>query len=80
MHADGVMEGSDLRPSTFQKAVAWSWFVLAAAFGLIAARALVEGYSSWWAWAVVTALCVGVAALNWYARRVLPWLHRARGR
>ena len=71
--------GGDRAPTTLQRWVAISWYVLAGAFALIAGRALLGGEASWWAWAIVTAACVGVGLLHWHARRVLPWLNRALG-
>lgn len=67
------------RPSTFQKWIAASWLVLAGAFGMITGRAIEEGYATWWAWALVTLLCIGVGILHWYAHRVLRWIERRRG-
>lgn len=67
------------RPSAFQRWVAASWFALAGAFGLIAARAILGGYASWWAWGLVAALCVGVGFLHWHAHRVLRWISRLGG-
>ena len=63
---------------TFQRWIAFSWFALAGAFGLIAGRAVIGGYASWWAWTLVTALCVGVGFLHWHAHRVLRWIDRLR--
>jgi membrane protein YdbS with pleckstrin-like domain len=63
---------------TFQRWIAVSWFVLAGAFGLIAARALFGGYTSWWAWGLVASLCVGVGLLHWHAHRVWRWMSRLR--
>lgn len=70
---------TETRPTTFQRAVAFSWFALAAAFGLIAGRAILGGYPSWWQWSVIALLCAGVGILNWHARRVLRWMTRDRG-
>jgi hypothetical protein len=70
--------GPRLGPTPFQKAVAAGWALLAAAFGAIAVRALVEGASAWWGWASVALGCLGVAALNWHARRVVRWLSGRR--
>lgn len=66
------------RPSAFQKWIAASWFVLAGAFGMITARVIAEGYVTWWAWALVTLLCVLVGLLHWHAHRVLRWIERRR--
>lgn len=71
---DDLSDGS----RAFQRWIAASWFALAGAFGLIAARALFGGVASWWVWGLVAALCVGVGLLHWHAHRVLRWMGRLR--
>jgi hypothetical protein len=66
------------RPGAFQKWIAASWFVLGLAFGMITARAIEAGYATWWAWALVTALCALVGWLHWNAHRVMRWIERRR--
>lgn len=65
---------AERRPTAFQRAIALSWFLLAAAWALIAVRTALGGYPSWWQWTLFAILSVGVGLLNLYARR---WQRRA---